>query len=88
MQTDKGQRAVGKASARASLRQSCQQENVERKRLFHGQDLHSHGSQQFTAVLFIKNVMVKAAVLEVAKGASTELFDVARRWVHFQIVGA
>jgi hypothetical protein len=61
---------------------------VERKRLFHSDNLHAHGSQQFTAVVFVKNVMVKAAVLEVAKRASTEVFRRARRPVLFQIVAA
>ena len=61
---------------------------MERKRLFHGDNFHAHGSQQFTAVVFIKNVMVKAAVLEVAQGALTEIFHRARRSVLFQIVAA
>ncbi len=56
--------------------------------MFYRENFHSHGSQQLAAVVFIKNVMVKAAVLVVAKGASTESFKVARRCVHFQIVAA
>lgn len=81
---------VGKASssALASLRHSCQQENVERQRLFYGEHLHSHSSQQFTAVVHVKDVMMEAAVFEVAKGALTEVIRCTRRWIHFQIVEA
>ncbi len=61
---------------------------MERKRLFHSDNLHSHGSQQLSAVVFVKYVVVKAAVLEVAKGTSTEIVKSARGCVHLQIVAA
>ena len=71
---------------RAAFGHSCQQENVERKRLFYGDHLHSRRSKQFTAVVLIKNMMVKAAVLEVAKRTPAQVVNRARRCVHFQIV--
>ena len=69
-----------------SLRDTRQQEDMERERQIHHKYFHPASRKKFAAVCFVKHVLMETSIIEVVERALVERFRRASAGIHTQVM--